>query len=368
MKTIIQVKLQPTLEQTAALIATMERFNAACNYISAIAFEKKCFSKFSLHKIVYYDVKERFELTAQVVVRAIGKTIDSYRLDKKVQHSFRKHGAIIYDQRIMSFKGVNKVSLWTIDGRQTIPMIYGEYQKARWFQRKGQADLVYKDNKFYLLISVETEEQPPIDPEGFLGVDLGIAEIATTSEGESFSGKQIDNCRERFQTLRSALQKCGSKSAKRHLKKISNKESNFRKHTNHCISKQIVEKAKRSLLAIVLEDLKGIRGRMKARKSNRSRMHGWSFYQLRVFITYKAMLAGIPVHVINPAYTSQRCSECGHTHKTNRKSQSEFVCKSCGFVDNADHNASKNIALLGVVNHRIVGGVEGKAAFMPNCA
>ena len=367
MKTILQVKLQPSSEQKTTLLATIERFNAACNYISAIAFEQKCFSKFTLHKIAYYDVKEKFNLSAQVVVRAIGKAIDSYKLNKKVQHYFCKHGAMVYDQRIMSFKGVNKVSLWTLEGCQLIPMVYGEYQKARWHQRKGQADLVYKDNKLYLLISVETEKQQPIEPDGFLGVDLGISEIASTSDGDSFSGKQIDICRERFQTLRTNLQKCGSKSAKRHLKKIRNKEANFRRHTNHCIAKKIVKKAKRSRCAIVLEDLKGIRKRMKARKSNKSRMHGWSFYQLRSFIEYKAELAGIPVHTINPAYTSQRCSKCGYTHKSNRKKQAEFVCQSCGFADNADHNASKNIALLGVINHRIVGAEITKELTF-NCA
>jgi len=96
-------------------------------------------------------------------------------------------------------------------------------------------------------------------------------------------------------------------------------------------------------------------------------MHGWSFYQLRSFIEYKAELAGIPVHTINPAYTSQRCSKCGYTHKSNRKKQAEFVCQSCGFADNADHNASKNIALLGVINHRIVGAEITKELTF-NCA
>ena len=367
MKTILQVKLLPAKQQTQSLLDTMERFNQACNYISDIAFKEQLFYKFDLHKVVYYDVKDKFGLTAQVVIRAISKVADSYKVDKKVHRSFKKYGAMAYDQRIYSFKGPNLISLWTVNGREKIKMVYGAYQKKRWYQNKGQAQLVYKDNKFYLLISVEAEEQDPIDPEGYLGVDLGVTQIATTSDGESFSGKAVEQRREQFQILRTSLQKCGTKSAKRHLKKIRNKEADYRRNTNRCISKKIVEKAKRTHSAIVLEDLKGIRERIRARKSNRSKMHGWSFFQLRQFIEYKSKLAGIPLHVVNPAYTSQRCSQCGHTSKKNRKTQAEFLCQSCGYVSNADFNASINIALLGHVNRPIV-GIETAKSFVANCA
>lgn len=194
-----------------------------------------------------------------------------------------------------------------------------------------------------------------------------LVEIATCSDGESFSGKVIEHNRTRFANLRKALQSCGSKSAKRHLKKVRRKESYFHRDVNHCISKKIVEKAKRSECGIVLEDLKNIRKRMKASKSQRSRMHGWSFFQLRQFITYKSKLAGIPVVVINPGNTSRRCSACGHTEKANRKSQSEFVCRACGFMCNADDNASLNISFLGSVNSRIVGS-DGSKSLSSNCA
>ena len=366
MKTILQIKLKPSDEQKTILLASMKRFNEACDYISAIAFKEKCFSKFSLHKIVYYDVKEKFGLTAQAVIRAIGKTVDSYKLHKKVQHSFRSTGAVVYDQRIMAFRGVDRVSLWTLEGRQVIPIVYGEYQKAKWFQRKGQADLVYKKGEFYLLVSVETEELPPIDPKGYIGVDLGIVEIASDSTGESFSGEVIESKRIRFAKLRKNLQACGSKSAKRHLQKVNKQETNFRRDINHCISKKIVEKAKRSRCGIVLEDLTNIRKRMKARKKQRSKMCSWSFAQLRQFLDYKAKMAGVPVVIVDPRNTSRRCSVCGYIDKRNRKNQAEFVCRSCGFMDNADFNASKNLSFLGFVNSQIVGTEIAKASC--NCA
>lgn len=327
MKTILQLKLNPSDDQKSILIETMLVFNAACDHISEIAWNEQCFSKFKLHKIVYYPIKEQFKLTAQMVIRAIGKVVDSYKTHRECKHIFKSTGAVIYDQRIMAFRSINKVNLWTVNGRETISFVFGQYQKKRWHQRKGQAQLILRDKTFYLLVSVETEEGMPIDPEGYIGVDLGIVEIATCSDGESY----------------------------------------FHRDVNHCISKKIVEKAKRSGCSIILEDLKNIRSRMKARKSQRSRMHSWSFFQLRRFITYKSKLAGIPVIVINPKNTSRRCSACGHTEKANRKSQSEFVCHACGFMCNADYNASLNISFIGSVNSRIVGS-DGSKSLLSNCA
>jgi transposase len=53
------------------------------------------------------------------------------------------------------------------------------------------------------------------------------------------------------------------------------------------------------------------------------------------------------VHV-DPAYTSQGCSACGHIAKANRRNQSTFICRSCGFAEHADRNAARNIAARGV--------------------
>ena len=364
---MLQIKLLPDDEQAKILIETMKRFNAACNYISEVAFEQKQFNKYGIHHLVYFPTKERFELSAQLVIRAIAKVTDAYKADKKVCRKFKTAGAVPYDNRIYSFRGIDKISISTVNGRQVIPIIFGQYQKAQMHRKMGQAHLVYRGRKFYLLISVETETEPPIDPKSHIGIDLGIIDIASDSTGESFSGKAIDTCRDRYQRVRSSLQQCGTASAKRHLQKIRSKEANFRRYTNHCISKRIVEKAKRSRCGIVLEDLRGIRKRTKARKSNRSRMQGWSFFQLRSFIEYKSALAGVPVEIINPAYTSQRCSQCGHTSRKNRKSQSKFTCVSCSYVDNADHNASVNISLLGWCKRTHDVGAETAKGFA-NCA
>ncbi|WP_443080361.1 RNA-guided endonuclease InsQ/TnpB family protein [Streptomyces sp. SP18BB07] len=105
----------------------------------------------------------------------------------------------------------------------------------------------------------------------------------------------------------------------------------------------MVAEEERTGRGIALEDLGGIRERVRLRKPQRATHSSWSFVQLGAFIAYKAKKAGVPVVYVDPAYTSRTCAECGHIDKANRVSQAWFVCRSCGFVDHADRNGSRNI-------------------------
>lgn len=344
MKTTIQIKLLPDEDQHATLKATMERFNEACNYIAEVAFREKCASKFQLQKLVYDDVRKQFGLSSQMAVRAISKVVEAYKRDKSKQCFFKPNGAVVYDQRILSFKGLENASILTLQGRLLVPMQMGQYQRVQWHRVKGQADLVLVGGVFYLLVTIETPEAPPMDPQGFIGVDLGISRIATDSDGESFSGDAVEHTRQRYHNLRRDLQAKGTRSAKRHLGKIRRKEANFRRNANHVIAKRLVEKAKDTGRGIALEELKGIHDRITVRKSDKAKHSGWSFFQLQAFIAYKATIAGVPVVKVDPWYTSRECNACGHAEKANRKTQSRFQCVSCGYVANADENAAMNIA------------------------
>jgi IS605 OrfB family transposase len=191
-------------------------------------------------------------------------------------------------------------------------------------------------------------------PKGIIGVDKGIVNIATTSDNDVFSGKQIDTVRERYAKLRQSLQKTGTKSAKKHLKKIAKKQSRFQKDINHCISNQIVAKAKGTERVIALENLKGIRSRQTVRKIDRQRFGNWAFAQLDSFISYKASLAGVPVFFVDPYNTSRKCPICYTVNKSNRKSQNLFSCCNCNFTANADFVGAVNIAHKAIVNQPIV--------------
>lgn len=359
MKQTMLLKLAPTTEQAAALMDTLHAFNDACNAIAQVAFDEKLTNKFELQKLVYGDIRTTYKLSSQLTIRAISKVTEAYKRDKKVKPTFRREGAMTFDPRVMSFKSLNTVSLLTIHGRQLIPFRVGNYQKARIKAIEGQADLIWQKQSqtWYLAVTLDAPEPAPDEPEGTLGVDLGIINLATDSDGETFSGQMVEHVRQKHARLRQALQKRGTKSAKRHLRKLSGKEKRFRRNTNHVISKHIVSKAKSQNKAIAIEDLRHIRSRTEARlkRSQRSRHSSWAFTQLRVFLTYKARLNGVPLHTVDPRNTSRTCSVCGHCDKKNRKSQAEFQCLQCEHSDNADRNAAINISRAEVMQPIVAG-------------
>lgn len=356
-KLTAKVKLLPTAEQRVYLLDTMRRFNAACDYISGVAWETKTFKQVSLHHRVYYAVKDRFDLSAQMAVRANAKVVDAYKLDKKKRRFFGELGAITYDDRVLSWKlAASTVSIWTLQGRQTIPFVCGAYQSRLLATQQGETDLAYVRGEFYLLTTVNVEEPEPVEVEGVLGVDLGIVNIATDSDGERHSGSHLNRVRNKHRRLRQKLQKKGTKGAKRRLKKLKGKETCFARHTNHVLTKRLVEKAERTRRAIALEDLKGIRGRARARRSQRTALHSWSFFDFGSKLAYKCQRAGVPLVFVDPRHTSQQCAECGYIERGNRPNQSTFCCKQCRHSAMADHNAARNIAGRGTRKLPVLGG------------
>lgn len=343
MNLTLLVKLQPSKEQTNALLETMERFNSACDAIAEVAFREQTANKIRLQKVVYGQIRSQFGLSAQMTVRAISKVCESYKRDKTIQPKFRPRGAMPYDQRFMSWKGVDRVSLLTLNGREIIPFVFGQYQRMRFKNVRGQVDLIYRDGRFFLAVVVDVPEPPPDKPEDFLGVDLGIKNIAADSDGNTYSGGQVNGLRGRHARLRQRLQSKGTGSARRLLKKRRRKESRFAADVNHTISKRLVAKAKGTGRGIALEDLHGIRDRVTVRKAQRRSHHSWSFHQLRSLVSYKAKLAGVLLVLVDPRNTSRTCPECGTIDKANRPTRDQFRCVSCGHAGPADTIAATNI-------------------------
>jgi IS605 OrfB family transposase len=350
-KLTAQLKLLPTPEQADALRRTLEAANSACNFISQVAWDTHTFNKFALQKVCYTTVREQFNLAAQMVIRALSKVADAYRLDKETQRVFRPLAAFAYDDRILSFAlPDSSISIWTLDGRQSIPFVCGERQRQLLLSRHGESDLACIGGNWYLFVTCEVEEPEPLDVDGTLGVDLGIVNIATDSDNEAHSGQKIESKRQWYLSRRRALQKVGTKSAKRHLKRLAGRQRRFQKDTNHRISKRLVVKAKRTNRKIALEDLKGIRARVRVRgPRQRARHSNWAFAQLRTFISYKAQRAGVPVVLVDPHDTSKKCSACGYIDGANRKTQADFCCVDCGHTAPADYNAARNIKRAAVI-------------------
>lgn len=356
-KVVVPVKLVPDRRDTDSLTATLRACNAAANWVSGVAWDRRIFRNFDLRKVAYGEVRSRFGLGSQAAQHTIKKVADVYNSGRPEhrrsrRRTFRWGAAQPFDARNLSWDHPGRtVSIWTVAGRaKQVPYACADWQAALLEGHPvGECDLVYRDGALYLYATVDVPDTPVNEqPAGFVGVDLGIVNIATTSDGANWTGNHLNRVRHRNRRLRRKLQQKQTRSAKRLLAKRSGVEARFARDVNHRISKRIVAEAERTGRGVALEDLEGILGRVRSRKPQRATLHSWSFHQLGSFIAYKATRAGVPVVHVDPAYTSQRCSGCGHTSKKNRPNQAVFCCTSCGLSLQADWNAAVNIARRGV--------------------
>lgn len=220
--------------------------------------------------------------------------------------------------------------------------LYLDYHFRNDFEKINQIEI----NKEYAFVSVTIQEPEINEPTNFLGIDLNTTGhcvvVANAETGKVIKmGKSANHTHNKYKNIRMDLQR---KSKFGRLKKIKNREKNIVKDMNHKMSSKIVSIAKENGHGIRLEDLKGIRDNTnaKSRRSFRYSLNSWSFYQLQNMIEYKAKLHGVLVEYVDPQYTSQLCSRCGHMGNRNGK---DFKCSTCDHVDHADVNASFNIAL-----------------------
>ncbi|MGW9557556.1 RNA-guided endonuclease InsQ/TnpB family protein [Nocardiopsis sp. NPDC055551] len=369
MKIVVQVKLLPEADQAAALGATLRTVNDLATWVSEVAFVNDVPREYELRKHTYAHLKAQ-GLGAQAAQHVIKKVRDAYTTLKaniragnlgkegskrriKAESKpivFRSEAAQPYDDRCLSWRYDQRtVSIWTTSGRLKNIRYVCSANALKTLQayRQGESDLIEREGVFYLLATCEVPEAEQYEPDGFIGVDMGIANIATTSTGYQAAGRGLNRYRKRQLALRAKLQKKRTKSAKRRLKERSRREQRHVKNTNHIIAKTIVTEAERTGRGLALEELQGIRTRVRLRKPQRVALHCWAFAQLADFIVYKAKRAGVPLVFVDPAYTSQTCAECGHVDKRNRLDQGLFICRGCGVVAHADRNASHNIATRG---------------------
>jgi putative transposase len=367
----VQVKLLPTSEQAAALSLTLRACNTAASEVAMVARNTGVYRNYDLRKHAYQAIKADHRLGAQAAQHVIKKVCDAYKSlkaniragnlggpgSKRRRNaetnpiSFRWNAAQPYDARMLSWQhDARTVSIWTVTGRMKNVAYTGSPDQVKAVEELpvGESDLVWRDGMWFLHAAVEVAEPELIDPAGFLGVDMGIANIAYDSDGNRHAGTKLNGYRRRQLRLRQRLQGKDTKSARRLLARRRKKEARHATNVNHTIAKTIVTEAARTGRGLAVEDLTGIRDRVRLRKPQRVTLSSWSFHQLGSFLAYKARRAGIPLVAVDPRYTSQTCNRCGHRDKRNRPDQETFACRSCGVVAHADHNAALNIAQRGV--------------------
>jgi putative transposase len=368
-KIAVPVKLLPSPDVARALREELHGCNDGANYVSAVAFETGTMREYALRKLVYAELRDR-GIKSAAAQQLIKKVVDAYttlraniragnlgekgskRRGKATSKPivFRLEAAQPYDHRSMGWDiDAQTVAITTMSGRLTgIPFECASEQLKTLAQyREGEADLLFRGGGWYLHATCDVPEPERYEPDGFIGVDLGIVNLATTSSGYLASGRELNRYRKRQLNLRRKLQKKGTKSAKRLLRKRRRKESRRAKDINHCISKTIVTEAERTGRGISLEELRGIRDRVRLRKPQRVALCSWAFAQLGGFIVYKARRVGVPLVFVDPAYSSSECADCGYLYRLNRVSQGRFICRGCGVVAHADRNASRVLARRG---------------------
>lgn len=348
-------KLSPTPEQAPILLDTLRLHTACFNAVAAYGWEQREKNGVTLHKATYYPLREQYStLPAQLVVAARMRATEAVKSaltrQKRGQKAKQPHSSLTpirYDQRSYTphlSDGI--VSLATIAGRQAIAVRLYPYAADRLALATGfdSADLIYRNGQFWIHIVLTLPTPDVVSSDAIVGVDFGITRPAVASHNRFFGKRSWKAVERRYFRLKRALQSKGTPSAQRHLKKLARKVQRFRTDCDHVVSRRIVQSV-RPGTTLVVENLDEIRKRTKQNsKIQRRAMHQWSFRRLKDFLSYKAQEAGCAVVGIDPRHTSQRCSCCGHTHGSNRRSQSRFVCRECGFELNADLNGSRNIA------------------------
>lgn len=362
METILTIscKLITQNDQVAKLEVTLVNFAAACNWINQ-SVDSKLTNNVRIQSLVYSQVRQQFDLSANLAIRAINRVAGNRKTAKQKNKPVKdfKPTSIDYDARIFAYNEKNQtVSLKLVGSREKFKLSLGRYQIGKLKGKKPTSATLVKTKKgeYFIKIQVKDEAPNPIEALDVLGVDLGRTDICVTTQGFKASGKQITLIRNHHSKLRAALQQKASKgtrSSRRRcrqlLKRLSGKERRFQKHTNHVVSKTLVQCALVTNSVIALENLEGIRERtnqLPRSKKERRLSNSWSFFELRQFVNYKALAAGVEVVLVDPRYTSKTCQFC---HVIGERSGKSFKCVNscCNWAGDADENGCANIKKLG---------------------
>ena len=356
-----KVQIAATDTDKVLLNKTMSVYCDACNYVSDYVFRTHDLKQFSLNKILYSTLREKFSLKSQMAQSVFKTVIARYKSilenqNEWIKPSFKKPQYDLVWNRDYSLTQ-NCFSVNTLNGRVKLP--YFAEGMSKYFNhsiyRFGTAKLVNKRGKYYLHIPVtyEVEESNISDICNVVGIDRGINFVVATYDSKHksgfVSGKAIKQKRANYSRLRKELQMRHTPSSRRRLKAIGQRENRWMQDINHQVSKALATGNPKHTL-FVLEDLTGIRNATERVKTkDRYVSVSWSFYDLEQKLIYKAKQNQSSVIKVDPRYTSQCCPACGHTEKSNRNKKIHlFTCKNCDYTSNDDRIGAMNLYRMGI--------------------
>ena len=381
----LKIRIYATKEQSKKFQDLTMAYRDAENFISQYIFDHDCDTNFyRVCKEVYYQIRERFRLKAQISQACVKEVISRYStIDTQLRQKpfkYREEGKTYKAKRDSSwllkplkFKRLaatlvinkdwsftkGKISLLTMGKRELCDY---DYKIVERFLQEGyvlgSGKLVChrkgKQLLWFLHIAV-TREVPDFDrknPSAVVGIDQGLRFLVTAYDGKKttfVSGKSIAKKRAHYAKLRARLQAKETKSAKRLLKKLTGRETRWMTDVNHQLSKALVTEYGANAV-FVLEDLTGVsfdEKNLKRTKDGKRELRSWTFYQFEQFLQYKAEAVGAKFLKVSAKYTSQRCPYCGKIDKEQRDhDHHEYHC-TCGCRMNDDRVAAINLQELG---------------------
>lgn len=356
-----KIQIVATPDNKVLLDRTMSVYSDACNYVSDYVFQTHNLKQFSLNKVLYSTLREKFGLKSQMAQSVFKTVIARYKtiLENQkewIKPSFKKPQYDLVWNRDYSLTQ-NCFSVNTLNGRVKLP--YFTKGMSKYFNHDtykfGTAKLVNKHGKYFLHIPVtyDIEDSNISNICNVVGIDRGINFVVATYDSKHksgfVSGKAIKQKRAHYSKLRKELQMRHTPSARRRLLAIGQRENRWMQDINHQVSKALVESNPKHTL-FVLEDLSGVRNATeRVRTKDRYVSVSWSFYDLEQKLIYKAKQKQSTVIKVDPRYTSQCCPMCGHIEKANRNKKIHlFTCKNCGYKSNDDRIGAMNLYRMGI--------------------
>ena len=366
---VLKIRLYPSNEQKQKL----SQHFGSCRYVYNMLLDAKIKAYECGDNLSAYELKKRLVPMKKAEGGDFLKEVDSTALQNSVlkidvayKNFFRrvKQGGAVGFPRFKS-KHHSKQSYQSSTASKKDNKLY--LPKIGLIKAKFHREIVGKiktvtisleANQYHASINFEDgkEETPATNNGRSIGIDVGIKVFAYTSDGVAIKHiplkKEIANVI-KAQKVLSRRVKGGANRAKAKVKlakkylKLKNKRNDFLHKTTNDLAKNKQVKVEDLMIKNMSAKTKGSIDNPNMRSSAKSGLNrsilqqSWGkFFEL---LEYKLKRNGGLLVKVNPMFTSQKCSNCGHISKENRLSQSQFVCMSCNFTINADYNASINI-------------------------
>ncbi len=366
MRRSITVFPKLTDKEVSAIVETSKQYARAFNMSSECLINNSSTSKRFLHKVQYERTKEEclslptglIQCARDVAVEAV-KNWNVKRTKLRQKHpkkaemmkrpSMKDKCTMRYDVRTITLRG-SQLTFSTCDKRIktiiSIPEFFTErYPNSDGWKLKGANIGINRKGRVFVNLIYECPDSINEIKDGkIVGLDRGVYNIVTTSEGVHYGAKDVRRVKRKYNHVRSELQEKGTRSAKRRLKAISGCEKRFVHDQNHCISKKLAN-SDEDVFIYVLEDLSSmnmLRLKGKSNKTMRKWISNWSYSDLEFKLSYKCQKNGIKVEFVDARYTSRKCSVCKAIDKASRNGN-RYTCRHCGSSMHADTNAAINI-------------------------